>query len=158
MPVSLAASCVPVVAVDVIQPAALLDDLHGSRDILPRGEAMSPLVFLAIAGLDATAVGALLFPAGVVVGALLRLRASQDGTWRGRRQDPLLFFVFEFEGVSLLRQHQCIVDFSCGRYRLKITITLSNILPTFEFENLQGTVAARRKSYFPSLSLTENII
>lgn len=75
---------VPVVAVDVVQPAALLDDLYGPGDVLPRGEAVPPLVFLAIAGLDAAAVGALFLPAGVVVGALLRLRASQDGTWRRR--------------------------------------------------------------------------
>lgn len=63
----------PVVAVDVVQPAALLDDLHGTRHVLPRGEAVPSLVLLAIAGLDAAAVGALLLPAGVVVGALLRL-------------------------------------------------------------------------------------
>ena len=85
------ASRVPVVAVDVVQPAALLDDLDGSRDVLPRGEAVPPLVFLAIAGLDAAAVGALLFPAGVVVGALLRLRASQNGTWRKQKGGILIF-------------------------------------------------------------------
>lgn len=85
------ASCVPVVAVDIVQPAALLDDLHGAGDVLPRGEAVPPLVFLAIAGLDAAAVGALLLPAGVVVGALLRLRASQDGTWRGRKGCSFIF-------------------------------------------------------------------
>lgn len=66
-------SYLPVVAVDVVQPAALLDDLHGPRHVLPRGEAVPSLVLLAIAGLDAAAVGALLLPAGVVVGALLRL-------------------------------------------------------------------------------------
>ena len=83
--------CVPVVAVDVVQPAALLDDLDGAGDVLPCGEAVPPLVFLAIAGLDAAAVGALLLPAGVVVGALLRLRASQDGTWRGQRGNYFIF-------------------------------------------------------------------
>lgn len=63
----------PVVAVDVVQPAALLDDLHQAGDVLPRGEAVPPLVLLAVAGLDAGAVGAVLLPAGVEVGALLCL-------------------------------------------------------------------------------------
>ena len=44
---------------------------------------MQPLVLVAVAGLHAAAVGALLLPAGVVVGALLSLRAAQDGAWRG---------------------------------------------------------------------------
>lgn len=79
----------PVVAVDVVQPAALLDDFHGARHILPRGEAVPPLVLVAVAGLDAAAVGALLLPAGVVEGALLRLGAAQDGTWRGRERHLL---------------------------------------------------------------------
>lgn len=75
----------PVVAVDVVQPAALLDDLHGARDVLPGGEAVPPLVFLSGgAGFNPTAVGAILLPAGVVVGALLRLRAAQNSTWTGR--------------------------------------------------------------------------
>lgn len=77
---------VPVVAVDVVQPAALLHHLHGARHVLPGGEAVPPLVLLVEAGLDAAAVGALLLPAGVVVGALLRLRAAQDGTCRTSRQ------------------------------------------------------------------------
>lgn len=77
---------VPVVAVDVVQPAALLHHLHSARDVFPRGEAVPPLVLLAVAGLDAAAVGALLLPAGVVVDAFLRLGASQDGTWRRRRR------------------------------------------------------------------------
>jgi len=64
---------VPVVAVDVIQPASLLDDLNGAGDVLPRGEAVPPLVFIAVAGLDPAAVGPLLLPAGVVVDALLCL-------------------------------------------------------------------------------------
>ena len=69
----------PVVAVDVIQPAALLDDLHRARDVLPGGEAVEPLVLLTVAWLYAAAVGPLLLPAGVEVDALLGLRASQDG-------------------------------------------------------------------------------
>ena len=44
---------------------------------------MQPLVLVAVAWLHAAAVGALLLPAGVVVGALLSLRAAQDGAWRG---------------------------------------------------------------------------
>lgn len=79
----------PVVAVDVVQPAALLDDLHGARHVLPCCEAVPPLVLVAVAGLDAAAVGALLLPAGVVEGALLCLGASQDGTWRGREKHIL---------------------------------------------------------------------
>lgn len=69
----------PVVAVHIIQPAALLDDLDVSRDVLPRGVAVPPLAFFAIAGLDAAAVGSVFFKAGVVVDALLSLGASQDG-------------------------------------------------------------------------------
>lgn len=64
---------VTVVAVDIIQPASLLDNLHSPGDIFPCGETVPPLVFLAIAGFDAAAVSPLLLPAGVVVGALLRL-------------------------------------------------------------------------------------
>lgn len=46
---------------------------------------MPPLVFLSRgAGFNATAVGAILLPAGVVVGALLCLGAAQNGTWTGR--------------------------------------------------------------------------
>lgn len=67
----------------------MLDDLHGAGDVLPRGEAVPPFVFLAVARLDAAAVGALLLPAGVVVGALLRLRATQDGTWMGTERTLL---------------------------------------------------------------------
>ena len=70
----------PVVAVDVIQPAALLDDLHGAGDVLPGGEAVEPLVLLTVAWLYTAAVGPLLLPAGVEVDALLGLRAPQDGT------------------------------------------------------------------------------
>lgn len=84
MPGFPAVTHVPVVTVDVIQPASLLDDLHGARDVLPRGEAVPPLLFLTIAGLDAAAVGAVLLPAGIVEDALLSLWTSQDGTWRGR--------------------------------------------------------------------------
>lgn len=76
---------VPVVAVDIVQPAALLDNQHGARDVLPSGEAMPPLVFLSRgAGFNPTAVGAVLLPAGVVVGALLCLGAPQNGTWTGQ--------------------------------------------------------------------------
>lgn len=76
---------VPVVAVDVVQPAALLDDQHGARDVLPGGEAVPPLVLLSRgAGFNPAAVGAVLLPAGVVVGALLCLGAPQNGTWTGR--------------------------------------------------------------------------
>lgn len=74
----------PVVAVDIVQPAALLHHLHGARDVLPRGEAMPPLVFLpGGAGFNPAAVGAILLPAGVVVSALLCLGAPQNGTWTG---------------------------------------------------------------------------
>lgn len=74
----------PVVAVDIVQPAALLHHLHGARDVLPRGEAMPPLVFLSGgAGFNPAAVGAILLPAGVVVSALLCLGAPQNGTWTG---------------------------------------------------------------------------
>lgn len=75
----------PVVAVDVVQPAALLHHLHGAGDVLPGGEAMPPLVFLSGgAGFNPTAVGTILLPAGVVVSALLGLGAPQNGTWTGR--------------------------------------------------------------------------
>lgn len=99
--------CLPVVAVDVVQPAALLHDLHRARHVLPRGEAVPPLVLLAIAGLDAAAVGALLLPAGVVVGALLRLGASQDGACRGGGGGDLGFWQTFFQGEpSTERLHE----------------------------------------------------
>lgn len=77
---------VPVIAVDIVQPATLLDDQHGARGVLPSGEAMSPLVLLSRgAGFNPAAVGAILLPAGVVVGALLCLGAPQNGTWTRQR-------------------------------------------------------------------------
>lgn len=40
----------PVVTVDVVQPAALFDHLDHSGHILPGGEAVKPLIFLSGAG------------------------------------------------------------------------------------------------------------
>lgn len=46
---------------------------------------MPPLVFLSRGtGFNPTAVGAILLPAGVVVGTLLSLGAPQNGTWTGQ--------------------------------------------------------------------------
>lgn len=42
---------------------------------------MSPFIFITIAGLDATAIGFILFPVSVVVDALLCFWSAQDGTW-----------------------------------------------------------------------------
>lgn len=64
---------IPVVAVDIIQPAPLLYDLHRAGAVFPRCETVPPLVFVAVAGLNAAAVGAVLLPAGIVIDALLCL-------------------------------------------------------------------------------------
>lgn len=64
---------VPVIAVEVIQPAALLDELDGAGAVAPGGIAVQPLVLLALAALQAALVGALQLPVGVVVDALPRL-------------------------------------------------------------------------------------
>lgn len=37
---------IPVITVDVVQPAALLDHLDHSGHVLPRGEAVKSLIFL----------------------------------------------------------------------------------------------------------------
>lgn len=63
----------PVVAVEVVQPAAFLDELDGARAVAPGGVAVQPLVPLALAALQAALVGALQLPVGVVVDALPRL-------------------------------------------------------------------------------------
>ena len=60
----------PVVAVEVVQPAAFLDELDGARAVAPGGVAVQPLVPLALAALQAALVGALQLPVGVVVDAL----------------------------------------------------------------------------------------
>lgn len=48
---------VPVVTVDVVQPAALFHHLNQSGHVLPGGEAMEPLVFLSGAGDHVAEVG-----------------------------------------------------------------------------------------------------
>lgn len=73
---------VPVVAVDVVEPAALFDELDGPRAVLPRREAVSPLVFLSAAWLDSAAVRPVFLPVGVVEHALPRFRSAQDRPWK----------------------------------------------------------------------------
>lgn len=71
----------PVVAVEVVQPAALLDELDGAGAVAPGGVAVQPLVLLALAALQATLVGALQLPVGVVVNALPSLGLPTPGTF-----------------------------------------------------------------------------
>lgn len=73
--------CRPVVAVDVVEPAALFDELDGSRAVLPRGEAVSALVFLSSTWLDSAAVCPVFLPVGVEEYALPRVRSAQDRSW-----------------------------------------------------------------------------
>lgn len=80
-------SAVPVVAIDVIQPAALLDDRHVPGHVAPRGKAVQPLVLFPDAGLDAGTVALLLRARPVVVvHALVRLGPSQDGACTDNRR------------------------------------------------------------------------
>lgn len=76
----------PVVAVEVVQPAAFLDKLDGARAVAPGGVAVQPLVLLALAALQAALVGALQLPVGVVVDALPRLGLPAPGTCSRERE------------------------------------------------------------------------
>lgn len=126
-------SCLPVVAVDIIQPASLLDNLHSPGDIFPCGETVPPLVFLAIAGFDAAAVSPLLLPAGVVVGALLRLWASQDGAWRGQRGYSLISFLLIWRRALLtLAGEDKLLYQTCCQVKSQTLMK-----ETFEWGNLQ---------------------
>lgn len=80
----------PVVTVDVVQPAALFDHLDHSGHILPGGEAVKPLIFLSGAGDHTAEVPPTLQRGGrggwrvvVVVDTLLSVWATQDRTWGG---------------------------------------------------------------------------
>lgn len=73
--------CIPVVAVDVVEPAALFDKIDGSWAVLPRGEAVSALVLLSSTQLGPTAVRPFFLPVGVVEYALPRFRSAQDRPW-----------------------------------------------------------------------------
>ena len=79
----------PVVAVEVVQPAAFLDELDGARAVAPGGVAVQPLVLLALAALQAALVGALQLPVGVVVDALPRLGLPAPRTCARGRELPL---------------------------------------------------------------------
>lgn len=81
----------PVITIDVIQPAALLHDFNWSRNVLPRGKAVSPLILVTVAGLDPAAVGLVLLPVGVVVDALLCFWPAQDGTCRDGKHNSMEF-------------------------------------------------------------------
>lgn len=86
---------VPVVAVDVIQPAALLDHCDVPGHVAPRGKAVQPLVLVSYAGLDAGTVSLLLRARAVVVlHALARIRASQDGACTEKRKERHFFKSF----------------------------------------------------------------
>lgn len=83
---------VPVVAIDVIQPAALLHHCYVPGHVTPRGEAVQPLVLVSYAGLDAGAVALLLRARTVVVvHALACLRASQDGACTDEGKKDIFF-------------------------------------------------------------------
>jgi len=70
----------PVVAVEVVQPAALLHQLDGARGVEPRGVAVQSLVLVALAALKAALVGALRAPVVVVVDTFAGLRLAQAVT------------------------------------------------------------------------------
>ena len=70
----------PVIAVEVVQPAALLHELDGARGVEPGRVAVQPLVLLPLAALKATLVGALRAPVVVVVHTLAGLRLTQAVT------------------------------------------------------------------------------
>lgn len=62
-----------VVAVEVIQPAALLQQLHSAGVVGPGGEAVGALVLFTLAALQATPVGLLHYMVDVVVQTLQRV-------------------------------------------------------------------------------------
>lgn len=67
-------ACVsPVVAVEVVQPAAHLEQLHAAGVVGPGGEAVGALVLLALAALQAAPVLPLHLLVFVVVQALQRV-------------------------------------------------------------------------------------
>lgn len=63
----------PVVTVNIIQPAALFHNFNRSRNVLPCCKAVSSFIFIAIARFNATTICFVLFPATIVENALLRL-------------------------------------------------------------------------------------
>ncbi len=71
----------PVVAVEVVEPAALLDELDAAGAVPPGGVAVRALVLLSLTALHAAAVRLLDLPVNVEVQALTRLHLGMTGSW-----------------------------------------------------------------------------
>lgn len=76
------AGLLPVIAVEVIQPAAFLHQLDGARVVSPGGVAVQPLVLLPLAALHAALVGLLQLPVGIVIDALPCLSLPMAWSWK----------------------------------------------------------------------------
>ena len=79
---------VPVVAVEVVQPAALLHQLDGARAVPPGGVAVRAFVLLALAALHPTLIGLLDLVVDIVVQTLggVGLPVAQSCSAQRRRQ------------------------------------------------------------------------
>lgn len=71
----------PVIAVEVVQPAAFLHQLDGPWGVEPRGVAMQPLVLFTLAALKAALVGPLRAPVIIVVHTFPGLCFTQTVPW-----------------------------------------------------------------------------
>lgn len=71
----------PVVAVEVVEPAALFDELDAAGAVPPGGVAVRALVLLSLTTLHAAAVRLLDLPVNVKVQALARLHLGMTGSW-----------------------------------------------------------------------------
>lgn len=75
----------PVIAVEVIQPAAFLHQLDGPWGVEPGGVAVQPLVLFPLAALKSTLVGPLCSPVIIVVHTFSGLHLSHTVPWCGQK-------------------------------------------------------------------------
>lgn len=78
-------SPLPVIAVEIVQPAALLHQLNGARVVSPGGIAMEALILLSFAALHTTLVRLLHFPVGIVIEAFPRFCLTLAWAWRKKQ-------------------------------------------------------------------------
>lgn len=75
----------PVIAVEVVQPAAFLHQLDGPWGVEPGGITVQTLVLLPLAAFEAALVGPLRVPVIIVVHTLPGLRFAQTVPWDGQK-------------------------------------------------------------------------
>lgn len=97
----------PVVAVEVVEPAALLDELDGAGAVPPGGVAVRAFVGLALAALHSALVRLLHLEVHVVVHTLPGVRLPMARAWStthssltpGKTQEELLWFEREIKAT-----------------------------------------------------------